>query len=321
MPNLFHFATSELSQDALLCWLFSWSSIEYKSSKPALHEISNQILRVFAIETGISLPSEIKKIQIDRQYKNIDILIIIDDAFVFVIEDKTHTQQSKGQLEKYRKIIEMDFPNHKHGFIYLKTGDQSSYEAIKIENYTIIKRLDLLNILETPTGNSAANESEIFGDFRSHLREMENRIQMYRTESVDKWSWAAWTGFYVALQQQLGRGDWDYVANPTGGFMGYWADFEGVTDCDIYWQIEAIPNRTTKLCFKIGDVSDTSIRDTWHQKFMQTASNHTLDIVKPSRFGSGKYMTIAVYNKLNATLEILQSARNLIKSVVAEKYA
>lgn len=30
-PNLFEFATSELSQDAFLCWLASWADVRLKT--------------------------------------------------------------------------------------------------------------------------------------------------------------------------------------------------------------------------------------------------------------------------------------------------
>jgi hypothetical protein len=37
-PNLFSYATSELSQDAFICWLLSWASLEYKDVDGQLHQ-------------------------------------------------------------------------------------------------------------------------------------------------------------------------------------------------------------------------------------------------------------------------------------------
>jgi hypothetical protein len=36
-PNLFDFATSELSQDAFICWLASWADPSYRDDDEALH--------------------------------------------------------------------------------------------------------------------------------------------------------------------------------------------------------------------------------------------------------------------------------------------
>jgi hypothetical protein len=35
-PNLFHYATSELSQDAFICWLLDWANPDNKEKDEAL---------------------------------------------------------------------------------------------------------------------------------------------------------------------------------------------------------------------------------------------------------------------------------------------
>lgn len=37
-PNLFTYATSELSQDAFICWLAAWADPKFKDADPALHQ-------------------------------------------------------------------------------------------------------------------------------------------------------------------------------------------------------------------------------------------------------------------------------------------
>ena len=43
-PNLFEFATSELSQDAVLCWLASWAGPEAAGSDPHLTALGREFL-------------------------------------------------------------------------------------------------------------------------------------------------------------------------------------------------------------------------------------------------------------------------------------
>jgi hypothetical protein len=37
-PNIFSFATSELSQDAFLCWFLSWANKKYVRTDKGLHQ-------------------------------------------------------------------------------------------------------------------------------------------------------------------------------------------------------------------------------------------------------------------------------------------
>jgi hypothetical protein len=331
MPNLFHFATSELSQDAVLCWLLSWANVEHQQVKPALHHVSQEFIKYLITQAGLSLDTPIQTVRLERQYKNIDILCYINETTVLVIEDKTNTQESKGQLERYKKIADEDFVSHQRGFIFLKTGNQGDYKAVIEAEYALILRSDLLRIFETPIANTAELESDIFGNFRSHLLELENATQSYKIQLVKEWNWTAWQGFYLELQEQLQTGNWDYVPNPSGGFMGYWADFVETPECEVYWQIEAVPTGSIKLCFKIALSKgvDVSIRDIWHQKILVIAAEQGLHLTKPSRFGSGAYMTVAVLNEfptrdeaglvnLEATLKVLRQARSVILAATGE---
>ena len=46
-PNLFDYATSELSQDAFICWLLKWSNPEYIEVSKELHLCGIEILKAF----------------------------------------------------------------------------------------------------------------------------------------------------------------------------------------------------------------------------------------------------------------------------------
>ncbi|NLY79687.1 MAG: hypothetical protein GX072_07305, partial [Lysinibacillus sp.] len=47
-PNLFQFATSELSQDAFLCWLMSWAQKDFQSIDETMQKIAvNFISEIF----------------------------------------------------------------------------------------------------------------------------------------------------------------------------------------------------------------------------------------------------------------------------------
>ena len=49
-PNLFDYATSELSQDAFLCWLLKWADPMYRKFSEALHEAGSDLIRLLSAE-------------------------------------------------------------------------------------------------------------------------------------------------------------------------------------------------------------------------------------------------------------------------------
>lgn len=97
-------------------------------------------------------------VEIRREWKNIDILIIIketDKNIVIAIENKIKSSEHSNQLERYREIIEKEFVNFKKLFVFLTPentipSDENwtnfSYTtiALLIDNILKYKR-DLLN--------------------------------------------------------------------------------------------------------------------------------------------------------------------------------
>lgn len=100
-PNLFNFATSELSQDAFLCYLFNFAKEEYKENIKE-YELANFILRELLKKCNLEIP-KIENLDIKKQFYGIDILLIINEKTFIIIEDKTNTNERENQLEGYKK--------------------------------------------------------------------------------------------------------------------------------------------------------------------------------------------------------------------------
>ena len=82
--NLFDFATSELSQDAFICWLLNFAHEDHLRENRYLTECAQKLLQKMVPEEEKSFVTDIK-----QQYKNIDILIEVNDKYSVIIEDKT----------------------------------------------------------------------------------------------------------------------------------------------------------------------------------------------------------------------------------------
>lgn len=125
-PNIFDFATKELSQDAFLCWIFSWAKSEYKSDNNELHKFARKIL--FNITQKDDLILE----DISRQEKHIDVLLKLTDSgnnkYAVIIEDKVDTQEHNAQINQYIKKITPTYGKNIY-IVYFKTGFTSNQET------------------------------------------------------------------------------------------------------------------------------------------------------------------------------------------------
>ena len=297
-PNLFSYATSELSQDAFICWLLSWASPEHKETDHDLHCCAIALIHALFKKHSKKVPNKIEKVDISKQDERIDVLCIINETFAIIIEDKTGTEESKTQLADYlAKIRKREYKEENILPTYFKTQDQGSYARVRNNGYQPFLRSDFLNTL-----NSYKGENQILQDYRFHLQSISDKVESYKTLSLVKWNWHSWIGFYLELQKKLGTGNWGYVANPSGGFLGFhwhWQGDKGT--CRQFLHIEGHHStKIPKLCFKI-EVADkldkqkrAQLRGEWNRKIIKKCTDSGLKAKKPARFGNGKNMTVAV---------------------------
>ena len=291
IPNIFSYATSELSQDAMIAWLLQWASPEYGEADPDLHRTGKEFVRLLA---GKSDDFHIESVDVGRQWENIDIWAEINDNTVLIIEDKTGTTIHDDQLERYKISVKREYSGKRTDlcYAYVKTSEEPRSVLMSIEQsgFKTISRAEILRCLNGYRGNDTLMVS-----YRKHLQGIEDSVMSYKTLPEKKWGWNAWQGFYKELESRVDIDSWGYVANPSGGFLGAWWHFIDEKDCTMYLQLEQ-----GKLCFKIsyegeGDRSEVRFRE--HIKLMKLAQGRFPEIRRPDRFGTGTYMTIAVVDE------------------------
>ena len=122
-PNIFQIlkiSNTEIRHSNFLSWLLDPSQ-SHKIGDIFLKRFLREIFSSEKFEKLDQIDVEgmnLSNIQIYREWKNIDILIILDEIVVCV-ENKILTKEHSNQLERYRKIIEENFPDFKKIFVYL----------------------------------------------------------------------------------------------------------------------------------------------------------------------------------------------------------
>jgi len=156
-------------------------------------------------------------------------------------------------------------------------------------------------------------------------------VKAYESRALGDWGWWQWIGLYRELQRKFETREdswcsWQYVANPTGGFLGFYWNWRNNKDgSERFLQLEY-----GKLCFKIR-VNDKNqrgaLRHKWHAHIMKKNGEleEPLAIRKPTRFGAGGTMTFCVLDNyrqpkqdnsidIERTMELLEKATHLLNA-------
>ena len=311
VPNLFHYATKELSQDAMICWLIKWAG-RGKGAGPEQEELRRCGRRFVSAllnhkrddKDPIELEDDVET-EIHRQERSIDVLARVNDKHVLLIEDKTGTKDHSKQLQRYYDNVvngntQIGAIAKEHLYpVYLKTGNQSladDHRIEAIENYKVFDRADFLNVL-----NRYGGRNSILLDFRQYLQKLEDETNSYTewTRDAGREFWHAWEGFYRRLEGELdisARGGWGYVSNKSGGFLGFW--WWPSDSGELYLQIEGGGRREARFCFKVyaeGKDSEQqgNLKWHWHERVLAAGKQQ---VVKPDVMRRGKTMTVAWWN-------------------------
>ena len=271
--NIFNFATSELSQDAFICWLCNW--VNFDDNILSEDEKKLKLLATEFIEKMLGEKLEDRKVNIKRQYQKIDVLLEIQNKTEFItneneknpvvdiyviIEDKVGTGLHSNQIEIYTKLISEKNKNINKGkalikTVYYKIYDEDNMERLKENGVNVI--LGRENILELLKEYKDKINNSIFENYHNYLSNIETDVNSYEKKNLEDWNSNCYIGFFKELKNEknllehaIGRQkdcSWGYVNNSSGGFMGMWwfplseekiNKLTETSDEDIYLQIE-----------------------------------------------------------------------------------
>lgn len=162
--NVLCIETNELRHSNMLAWLLN---------PKGNHNLGSKVLKRFLrqifsspLQPGLSPVDaeamDFNSVQIEREWKHIDILIIASDV-VIAIENKVFSKEHSNQLQRYREVIEKHFPSHKHAYVFLTPNGESPetetdfYEPL---SYEFIADL-ITRILET-YGESVDDRTKLY---------------------------------------------------------------------------------------------------------------------------------------------------------------
>jgi hypothetical protein len=315
--NLFRYATSELSQDAFLCWLLSFA-LERAKPDRALQACAKELLELFvpALKGRLFVLTDV-----ERQSGHVDVLLTVvsgSQTYKVIVEDKTFTGEHDNQLQRYLTQLQACWPECVVCGVYYKMGFQSDLSAVRAAGYQIVTRAQMLKLM---AGYADQTKSEIFLDYYAWWNEYHQQTLRYRELPLDQWNSEQIFGFYDDLQTSgfaESRHVWmgyDYVANKKGGFDGLWTGLQddhvkilGIS-CALYLQIEpewnaelgerVFPIRL-KLSLEPAEGQQVSAGKIRNRVIYDEAGRYYLTdfrFQRPKRLGSGMHMSIGEYER------------------------
>ena len=300
-PNLFDYATSELSQDAFLTWLIQWADKDYNKNDSSLNNCAISFVQELL---GKESSYIIETVEADRQWNNIDVWALVNNKYFLVIEDKKGTKEHSDQLNRYSEIAKNYYEKSdiEIKLVYFKMEEQGKYSEIKEAGFSLFQRDKMLSILDNYINlTEKSKRNDIILDYYQNLDNLDKKIRSYLTKPLNEWHWYSWQGFYFELQKHIG-GNWEYVSNRSGGFLGFWWNWHYTKidgkEFEFYLQLEQ-----EKFVFKLYVYKESErreVRDFYRKNLYEQANDLNINI---SQFGRiGTYMGVA---KLNSEYRIL----------------
>ncbi len=331
-PNLFNYATSELSQDAMICWLLAHADPKYKdNTDPQLQTVALNLINRFLQLSGhqsITDPIRSESFEIRKQVKHIDIVVKVNQ-YVILIEDKTVANIHGDQLNQYKKTFDKEYNNQNLIIvpIFFKTFDQSTYQQVEQAGFTPFLRQDLLEVLSP----FSKIDNDIFQDYYQYVSQIEMDVEAFRTTALKDWKGRQWMGFFKALQQELKnvgiKSHWKYVANASGGQQVLWLQGEGHPDSRQYLQLQSHKVKGIELVIRLSSqnskLSNNIKSAIIHhiQKNFELQSNkfpHIQSIIKVDKLGHGKTISLLTIKPKDIIFSTTPISLNEIAQFIAE---
>ena len=264
MPNIFCYATSELSQDAMIAWLLACAK---PKEDEALREVGQSFIRFLlgtpcnGVESavldgegklqryeGAGVVSDV--CDLDTQYNKVDVYCRakIDGRLVsFVIEDKTGTTAHSGQLERYRKLAQSDKRHENYlKLIYLKTGMPfpDELDAASKAKFCPVDVHDLNTFLNGQPVKTAS--SDLLQQYQTHISKLAHEQKEAKREWNMDWG-PIQREFATKLQAETSEvndswaphdGEPDVIWNARNRGGGHWTQYRFFGQ-HLFWRMDS----------------------------------------------------------------------------------
>ena len=281
IPNIFKYATKELSQDAVVCWLVACA----RAAPEELHIIGLAFVQAL-MRSGNGMVIDVTDRQSrsyeqafkvgqvlcepEQQHGNIDVYFQakVDGQIVsFIIENKRHTEMRGGQLERYlREVMKDSEPKDLIKAVYLKTGYVFDDEREKAESigYSVFDIEDMVAFLD---GDPRVRVHEILRQYAEYMETERSYMRNALAEwNLDK-SLVQWE-FMVSLGKVLQLSGKKWPARGSNRDGGAWTQYpHWEVRGEFFWRLDS--GKSLRLMVDTSHAGDQALArwDGWYRAF------------------------------------------------------
>ena len=246
-PNIFEYATKELSQDAVICWLLAWAQPSKKCLDEGMHEAGQiflqSLLDLFKEEfekkekDPVPALASLKSIDIKQQDEHTDVTAALgfesDEKYCLLIEDKTGTSENPDAMKKYIQAIAKKYEIKENRVlpVYFKTYLQGDLRKVREIGYKYYGLKDFLCDLRKGA-KKIGNRNLIYSQCLEHFNSIEEKYKRDPKSNPYYW-WDEWIGLFDEIQKKLqGKPKedlkrtwlWGITYNPSGMYPILWGE-------------------------------------------------------------------------------------------------
>ncbi|MGL4874432.1 MAG: hypothetical protein ACRC30_07275 [Clostridium sp.] len=208
-PNIFRYSRGSELNTAIIGWMIDNAVYETE-----ITEIGTRILKKMLGENV----KEISKVKSMSMYKNISVVVEINDDLLLAIEDITFAKNRSSMLRKKRETLINDerYKDRKKIFAYINVGNKNKLSQINEENCIRIRRLDILKCFEgyEDLGLCLVNQ------YMEYLNEIENITNKHKSENdFVNWHRLTWEGYFTEIKEKDKEAMWEYVTSLNGDLI------------------------------------------------------------------------------------------------------
>ncbi|WP_419172621.1 PD-(D/E)XK nuclease family protein [Halobacteriovorax sp.] len=151
--NVLKISEMEIRHSNTLGWLLDPNESHKLGDKFLRRFLSGAILHAEDVDLDLRAAAvelmDFYNIEVRREYRDIDVLVVDNtNNLVTVIENKINSKESRGQLDKYNKVIDEEFPTYQKVKIYLTVDGEDPSDHAQSLGYFPFSHLEVLQILQ-----------------------------------------------------------------------------------------------------------------------------------------------------------------------------
>ncbi|MGK0446414.1 MAG: hypothetical protein ACJA2M_000182 [Polaribacter sp.] len=100
--------------------------------------------------------------------------------------------------------------------------EQDRYCDNEKDKFLLFKITEMIEILKPYFEHTdLRKQNDTISHYFKYTKNLDTKINSYKTKPIKEWSSFSWQGFYSELQKNIG-GNWGYLPNASGSFLGFW---------------------------------------------------------------------------------------------------